>query len=173
MTNAIPLGFVQQGKTDCLKYCRNFFYSAFVQSLHGYNLRGWGSWQDRLDRKNTRVQLHQMLSGQDLRRIALALPHTEEKPHFARTSFRVLAPKGRIFATMHPHGTTANLMLGPDEQEMLCSSEPEIFSPLPTKWGAKGATVILLERCDEIPLTAVLRKAWKRAAPVKLWSMLA
>jgi len=113
-----------------------------------------------------------MANQNDLRTIALSLPHAAEKPHFDRISFRVDASKGKIFATIPVDGATANLMLGPEEQALLCGAEPEIFAPVPNKWGEKGATVISLAPCDEVTLRSALQMAWRRAAPAKLHALL-
>ena len=113
-----------------------------------------------------------MVTGTDLRAAALALPQTEEKPHFERTSFRVSAPKGKIFATMPADAATANLMLTPETQTLLCAAEPAIFVPVPNKWGEKGATVMTLSACDEITLRSALKMAWQNAAPTKLHALL-
>ena len=83
-----------------------------------------------------------MVTGPDLRRLALSLPHVIEKPHFERTSFRVAVPRGKIFATMLEAQGSANLMLSPEEQHMLCAAEPDMFFPVPNKWGEKGSTTI-------------------------------
>jgi hypothetical protein len=57
-----------------------------------------------------------LTTGTDLRRLALALEWTVEAPHFDRTAFKV----ARIYATLGPDGTTANLRFTPDEQELKC-----------------------------------------------------
>ncbi len=113
-----------------------------------------------------------MVTGQELRRIALSFPHAEEKPHFERTSFRVHAPKGKIFASMPADEESANLMLSREEQSILCASEPTIFSPIPNKWGEKGATTMVLANADEVTLRSALQMSWKRAASEKLWLLL-
>lgn len=113
-----------------------------------------------------------MVSADGLRTAALLLPKVVEKPHFERASFRVDAPKGKIFVTLPPDDATANLMLGPEEQALLCAAEPTIFSPVPNKWGEKGATVMTLAVCDEVTLRSALQMAWKRAAPDKLLGLL-
>ncbi len=106
-----------------------------------------------------------MSSANDLRRFALSLPDAAERPHFDRASFRVDAPKGKIFATMPADGATANLMLSRDEQDMLCAAEPSIFAPVPNKWGEKGATIMTLAKADAATLQSALTMAWRRAHP--------
>ena len=113
-----------------------------------------------------------MISGNDFRILALALPHVLEKPHFQRSSFRVDVPKGKIFTTMPGDEASANLMLTRDQQDMLCAAEPGIFSPLPNKWGEKGATLIDFAACELLTAKSVLKLAWKNAAPEKYWPQL-
>lgn len=108
----------------------------------------------------------------DLRRIALSLPEVTEKPHFDRAAFRVNVAGGRIFVTLASDGETANLMLSREEQDMLCTAEPDIFKPVPNKWGEKGATIIVLARADMLTLKSGLVMAWRRAVPEALQSSL-
>lgn len=105
--------------------------------------------------------------------MALSLPHALEKPHFERTSFRVNVPRGKIFVTLAGDGASANLMLTPDQQSILCDAEPTMFAPVPNKWGEKGATCLTLATVDAITLRSALRQAWKHAAPEKFWRDLA
>ena len=95
-----------------------------------------------------------------LRRLALALPGTTEAPHFDRTSFRART----IFATLAPDGTTANLNLGPDEQQFRCTLAPHGFAPVPNAWGRQGWTTATLAALDEAELAAALQAAWRRAS---------
>lgn len=106
-----------------------------------------------------------MISPEDFRRIARSFPRAIEKPHFERTSFRVDVPKGKIFATMLMGGDSANLMISRDDQDLLCASEPDVFTPVPNKWGEKGATKISLSTANEDTARSGLRLAWLAAAP--------
>lgn len=109
-----------------------------------------------------------MVSGHELRSIALSLPHVAEKPHFQRTSFRVDVSGGMIFVTMPADQLTANVMLDRVQQDIVCSSEPDVFSPVKGKWGENGATVMQLKNADTSTLRSVITMAWKNAAPKKL-----
>ncbi|MDJ0920900.1 MAG: MmcQ/YjbR family DNA-binding protein [Henriciella sp.] len=100
--------------------------------------------------------------------IALSFPKAQEKAHFDRIGFRVDAPRGKIFATLLADGSSANLMLSRDEQDLLCAAEPAIFTPVPNKWGEKGATTMTLAAADETTVRSALKMAWTRAAPPKL-----
>lgn len=108
----------------------------------------------------------------EFRALALSLPHAIEKPHFERASFRVDAPRGKTIATLLEANATANVFLSVEEQEMLISAEPGMFSKVPNKWGDKGATTITLDAVDETTALSALKMSWRRAAPAKLQDLL-
>lgn len=108
------------------------------------------------------------MTADELRRIALAFPYAMEKPHFDWSSFRVDAPKGKIFCTLPPHHEFANVFLSVEEQAMVTGAEPDIFFKVANKWGDKGATSIRLAQVDESTLRSALAMSWRRAAPPKL-----
>lgn len=74
-----------------------------------------------------------MIRPEKLRAEALKLPRAIERPHFDWASFRVDAPKGKIFCTLPPHHEFSNVFLTVEEQQMLCGAEPDIFFPVPNK----------------------------------------
>ena len=100
------------------------------------------------------------------------MPHAIEKPHFERASFRVDAPRGKTIATLLESDATANVFLSVEEQDMLISAEPVIFSKVPNKWGDKGATTIALTAVDETTALSALKMSWRHAAPPKLQDLL-
>src|SRR5262245_57065676 len=104
-----------------------------------------------------------MATGDDLRRIALSLEGTTEAPHFDRVAFKVK----RIYATLAPHGKTANLMFSLDEQEWRCGRAPQAFAPVPGGWGRMGYTTTTLSALDESELKDALTTAWRMALPQK------
>lgn len=112
------------------------------------------------------------MTTEEFRALALSLPHAIEKPHFDRASFRVDAPRGKTIATMLEVAATANVFLTGEEQEMLISAEPQIFSKVPNKWGDKGATTITLAAVDETTALSALKMSWRHAAPPKLQDLL-
>tara|TARA_R110000824_G_scaffold179614_1_gene359883 strand:- start:31 stop:378 length:348 start_codon:yes stop_codon:yes gene_type:complete len=114
-----------------------------------------------------------MITGSQLRAIALAFPQALEKPHFDRAGFRVDVPKGKMFCTLAADAETCNVFLTPEEQAMLTATEPEIFAKLPNKWGDKGATSINMAVCDEPTLRSALAMSWRHAAPPKIHDQLA
>jgi hypothetical protein len=108
-----------------------------------------------------------MIKPEKLRAEALKLPRALERPHFDWASFRVDAPRGKIFCTLPPHHEFSNVFLTPDEQKLLCEAEPDIFFQVPNKWGLNGATSIRLAKCDLATLRSALILSWRHAAPAK------
>lgn len=99
--------------------------------------------------------------------LALSIPGTVEADHFGDPSYRAMragAKKpGRIFLTLQPEQLTATLLLDRDQQADLCAQHPEMFRPLPNKWGEQGATRVDLPATSERELVPALRIAWKKA----------
>lgn len=102
-----------------------------------------------------------MATGDDLRRMALALDGTIEAPHFDRAAFKV----ARIYVTLAADGLSANFMFTPEEQALKCLTAPDAFAPVPNAWGLKGATTATLARLTPAELESALRTAWVAAQP--------
>lgn len=102
-----------------------------------------------------------MTTGDDLRRLALALPGVEEHPHMDRAAFRV----ARIFVTLGPDGSVANFKFTPEEQELKCLVASDAFAAIPNGWGRQGWTEATLANLTEPELDAALRMAWAHAQP--------
>lgn len=105
-----------------------------------------------------------MVSVDDFRAQALRLTGTTEVPHVDRTAFRTTR---RIFATLSPTGTSANLFLGPELQTLLCRARPTMFAPLPNRWGQEGWTTVDLTVVDEGALKDALVGAHGLAKPAE------
>ena len=104
-----------------------------------------------------------MLSADDARRTALALPEAVELDHHGRPSFRVA---GKIFATLWDE-QHMNVML--DEPGILTAvqAHPEICAEV--MWGKRLAAVrVDLRAADEALLADLLADAWERKAPARL-----
>lgn len=102
-----------------------------------------------------------MASGEEFRRLALALDGTCEAPHFDRAAFKV----ARIYATLGPDGRSANLKLTPDEQELKCLLAPDLFRALDNAWGRQGWTSLDVSAASKAEIENALRLAWQHALP--------
>lgn len=105
-----------------------------------------------------------MLTREDVRRIALALPEAHEMPHFEATSFRV---RGKIFCTMGEE-PRATLKFDPEDQHNLVAAHPGAISPVDGYWGRSGWTVVDCAGLDEGVVGDLMRMAWARVAPKRL-----
>ncbi len=92
----------------------------------------------------------------ELRALAMALPGSEEAPHFQYSSFRV---GGRIYATVPPEGDRVHLFVDPTLGDGVAGCTP-------LSWGAKvvGLRVELAVAEREV-LTRLLALAWRKRAP--------
>jgi hypothetical protein len=106
-----------------------------------------------------------MITTEQVRKAALALPETEEKPHFHLTSFRV---KNKIFATIHTDKNYVMVKLTPIDQSVFCSYNKDVIFPVPGGWGKKGATFINLKKVKKAMFLDALTTGWKTTAPTKL-----
>jgi hypothetical protein len=98
-----------------------------------------------------------VLSPDDARRLALALPGTIEQDHYGRPSFRV---SGRIFANLWDQHHV-NVML--DEPGILTAVQAHPTICQEVWWGKRLAAVRTdLRRADEELLTELLTDAWER-----------
>jgi hypothetical protein len=93
----------------------------------------------------------------DVWRIALALEGTIAVPHADRTAFRVR----RNYATLAPDGKSINVDLRPDEQQLKATLAPDVYVPLPNKWGERGATTVYIEPLTVRELEVILQMAWE------------
>lgn len=106
------------------------------------------------------------MTPDDVRRIALSLPETSESKHFDVPDFRV---RGKIIGTLGPQASGRGVVkLTPEQQEMMCEAEPAMFVPVPSAWGNKGWTHVMLAAIDESTLKSALVAAWRNVAPKRL-----
>ena len=111
-----------------------------------------------------------MMTAAKARAIALTLPEASEAPHFEKSSFRVAK---KIFATM---GEGADLHMvvkfTAGQQAMMGEVRPDVFQPVPGRWGEQGWTRIALGSCDAETLRHALGMSWRNVAPKKLIPLL-
>lgn len=104
-----------------------------------------------------------MLSVDDARRLALALPEAVEQDHHGRPSFRVA---GKIFATLWDRDHM-NVML--DEPGILTAVQAHPAICAEVMWGKRLAAVRIDLRAAEEKLVAdLLRDGWEGKAPARL-----
>jgi hypothetical protein len=97
-----------------------------------------------------------MISTDEARRLALALPETVEQDHHGRPSFRV---DGRIFATLWDP-EHMNVML--DEPGILTAVEAHPDMCAEVMWGKRLAAVrVTLPAADKALLGDLLEDAWE------------
>lgn len=80
-----------------------------------------------------------MVTVDELRRLALALPETKEEPHFEKISFRV---NKKIFATYDLNTSRACLKLSVIDQDVFSSCDKANIYPVNNSWGTKGWTFV-------------------------------
>ncbi len=104
-----------------------------------------------------------MISREQARQLALALPEAVEQDHHGRPSFRVA---GKIFATQWDEDHM-NVMLDEDGIRTAVHGDPETCQEV--WWGKRLAAVrVNLLRVDKEMLASLLADAWERKAPKRL-----
>ncbi|HXY94488.1 MAG TPA: MmcQ/YjbR family DNA-binding protein [Acidimicrobiia bacterium] len=106
-----------------------------------------------------------MVTEDDVRRIALSLPATTEKPSYGTPGFRV---QGKLFARIRPEGDVLVVWcedLG--EKEALLASEPDKFFTTP-HYDGHPTVLVRFAAVDTQELTELLTDAWRVRAPRKL-----
>lgn len=100
-----------------------------------------------------------MVAIHTFRNLALALPDTEEMPHFDRASFRW---KKKIFATLRESDGLAMVQLSLTDQDVFCAFEGgQVFYPVPGTWGKQGSTFVNLNLAHEDMVADALNCAWQ------------
>lgn len=106
------------------------------------------------------------MTANDFRKIALALPETEERSHMDHPDFRAA---GKIFATLgYPDTSLGMVKLSPEDQHYFTKDHSEIFAPVKGAWGRRGATFVHLELVERETLCKALQAAWHHTAPKRL-----
>ncbi len=104
-----------------------------------------------------------MLSAEQARRIALALPEAVELDHHGRPSFRVA---GRIFATLWDEHHM-NVMIDEGGIRTAIQATPEACAEV--WWGKRLAAVrVDLRAAPDELLAELLADAWEQKAPARL-----
>ena len=106
------------------------------------------------------------MTPNDFRRMALALPETEERSHMSHPDFRVA---GKIFATLgYPDKSRGMVKLSPEEQHYFSKDYSDVFVPVKGAWGRRGATSVHLKAAKKDALRKAIQAAWRNTAPKRL-----
>jgi hypothetical protein len=105
-----------------------------------------------------------MTTEDDVRRIALSLPETTEKPSYGTPGFRV---KDRLFARMREEGVL--VVFVPDELDKaaLIAAEPDKFFTVP-HYDGHAMVLVRLPAVVEDDLRELLVDAWRLRAPKRV-----
>ena len=104
-----------------------------------------------------------MVTAEQARQLALALPATVEQDHHGRPSFRVA---GRVIATLWTEGAL-NVMAGEERIRAATGDLPSVCSAV--FWGKRLAAVqVDLARADAALVEDLLDHAWRATAPARL-----
>src|SRR5260221_2323077 len=106
------------------------------------------------------------MTRDQFRRIALSMPEAVEGAHQGSADFRV---RNKIFASfgIRDPGFAVVKLSAPD-QDMLCSVEPKIFTPVEGAWGRRGWTKVRLKAAGAPAARSALMAAWRTVAPKRL-----
>ncbi|MEJ7771181.1 MAG: MmcQ/YjbR family DNA-binding protein [Geodermatophilaceae bacterium] len=106
-----------------------------------------------------------MVTEDDVRKAALSLPETNEKPSYGMPGFRV---RTKGFARLHEEPGVLMLWCADlSEKQALIASDPEAFFTTPHYDGYSSVLVRLTE-IDEDELIDLLTSAWRSRAPKRL-----
>jgi hypothetical protein len=106
-----------------------------------------------------------MLDADDVRRIALSLPETEEKELWNIPTFHVA---GKMFVTVPDDGTSFAVRYPKHERGELIAAEPEKFWVPPHEAHSSWVRARLAALEDEDELYDIVVDSWTQAAPPRL-----
>jgi hypothetical protein len=106
-----------------------------------------------------------VVSEDDVRRAALALPATTEKPSYGTPGYRV---RDRLFARIRPEGDSVVVWCADlAEKEALVETEPNKFFTTP-HYDGHPSVLLKMAAVDAEELAEVLADSWRVRAPAGL-----
>ena len=106
-----------------------------------------------------------MATDDDVRRIALSLPSTTERPSYGTPGFRV---KDRLFARIREEGDVLVVWVAGDgEKQGLIAAEPAKFFTTP-HYDGHPSVLLRLPAVDVDELTELLTDSWRLRAPKRV-----
>jgi hypothetical protein len=106
-----------------------------------------------------------VVTEDDVRRAALSLPHTVEKPSYGTPGFRV---RDRLFARIRPEGDSVVVWCADlAEKDGLLASEPEKFFTTP-HYDGHPSVLVRMSAVGRDEMGELLADSWRIRAPAKL-----
>ena len=106
-----------------------------------------------------------MVTEDDVRRLALALPHTTEKPSYGQPGFRV---RDRLFARIREEGDVLVLWVDDlGEKEAMIASDPDRFFTTP-HYDGHPTVLVRFDAVDVDELGELLTDSWRIRAPKRV-----
>lgn len=105
-----------------------------------------------------------MITPEDVRRMALALPETTEGTHFRMPAFQV---RGKNFAGLERGGTHATLALAESDVDAALAEDPAAIEPVRRSGKPIGVRVDLAKVTPE-RFASLTELAWRHKAPRQL-----
>ena len=106
-----------------------------------------------------------MVTWDEVRSLALALPEVEEGTAYRQPAFRVA---GKVFAAMSPHEDGAFVLwCDPDERPLMLEASPNAYYVTP-HYESSPTVLVRLEAIDCGELAERLRDSWLLKAPRRL-----
>lgn len=107
-----------------------------------------------------------MATEDDVRRIALSLPETIEKPWFGTPGFRV-KDKGFLRIRSEAEGGLVCFVADLDEKEALLASDPGTFFTTP-HYDGYPTVLVHLDAVDLDELAELITESWRLKAPKRV-----
>ncbi|RLK62149.1 hypothetical protein CLV68_2702 [Actinokineospora cianjurensis] len=105
-----------------------------------------------------------MVTEHDVRRSALALPATTEKPSYGTPGFRV---RDKLFARLRDPETLVVFVADVSEKQALIESAPDRYFTTP-HYDGYASVLVRLPEIDEDELADILLESWRVRAPTRL-----
>lgn len=106
-----------------------------------------------------------MVTEDDVRRVALSLPATTEKPSYGTPGFRV---RDKLFARIREEGDVLVVWVADEgEKQGLVASEPEKFFTTP-HYDGHPTVLVRFSGVDVEELRELLTESWRLRAPKRL-----
>jgi hypothetical protein len=105
-----------------------------------------------------------MATLDDVRRLALSLPETSERPCYGTPGFYV---RKHLFARIRSDEESVVVKVDMGERDLLMGAEPDVFF-VTDHYREYGYVLVRVEAIEEDELLEVLTDSWRMVAPKRL-----